>query len=166
MRSHSSGLFVAVVLLACTSACSSTEPPQAVSASIYLEEADPSRPVLVLDAAVGGGCNVDRTYEVEVEIDRFEGGESVRIVGHDYRSDGGECADLASARAEVLLSPVEANAPHSLELILGDSVGRYSLTQVADGLEVREIEAGIVSLICAEPPDVATDGCLVSPVAS
>ena len=138
----------ALVVLVVPVGCSG-ELPERVQASIEpTGSGGPEAAVIHLVAdEIGGGCNAGRMFSIEVDS-RISGTIQIVSIGaHDYRSDGGECTDLASAEAEIPLD--EGFFDGDLDTLRFDLDGRENSfrVDVVDGqLAVDEITASNVDL--------------------
>lgn len=101
-----------------------------------------------LRADVGGGCNAETVSLVTSQV---EDGDkiTVTIEGHEFRSDGGPCTDLAEARGEVQLPVVRPGAAMQLDFTLGDSRSSYRIERSVEAVVLTTLEGGRVSLICS-----------------
>ena len=102
---------------------------------------------IALRADVGGGCNAETVSLVTSEV--IDGEKiTVTIEGHDFRSDGGPCADLAQARGEVQLPALQTEEAIQLDFALGDSRSSYRIERSTDAIVFTTLEAGRVRLLC------------------
>lgn len=127
--------------------------PSSVRASLQSADAKSGDHTLVvhLDADVGGGCNVQRTYSIDVDTEVSGTSQTITIGDHDYQSDGGPCADLASAETDVPLDPGFLTGDlETIRFDLGDQENTFRLSIVDDSLRIEELSASNVDLTCSE----------------
>lgn len=144
-------LTTTALTLALLTGCS-TNLPNSVQASIGPPiDAGVDSPVVHLHADVGGGCNVEGTYTIEVETSINGTTQVITIGSHDYRSDGEECADLASAEAKVQLDPgFLSDDLDTLSFDLDGQMSSFRLSVVDGIIHIEEIAGSNVTLGCSE----------------
>ncbi len=148
---------VGLGLLLC--GCGGGELPDRVGASVIVRSAAVDTPVLRLLADVGGGCNVGGPYTLSTEVDPGDDATIVTITGHDYRSDDGECAELASAEAELDLPTLDRGQRHRLEIRLDERSNTFVVEATAEGIVATEQSGDNVRLSCRDRAEDPSTGC-------
>jgi hypothetical protein len=119
----------------------------------------------MLFADVGGGCDVEGPYQLSTDVDLRVAGATVTITGHDYDSDGLECAEVASAVAEVVLPPLPDGDRYEVEVVLSGASTVFVVEHDAEGLIATETAPDperIVALSCSRQAESPATGCTAS----
>ncbi len=151
---------VAAVSFGCLlSGCGGGELPDRVGVSVIVHSSAVDVPMLRLLADIGGGCNVGGPYTLSTAVDQADDTTTVTITGHDYRSDGGECAEIASAEAELDLPTLAPGDRHQLEIRLDGRSNTFVLEATAEGIVATERSGDNVRLSCRDREEEPTSGC-------
>lgn len=141
------------------SACGQDDLPNRVGVGVVVRASTPDRPVVELRADVGGGCNVDGPYQLSIDVTTDDGATTVTVTGHDYDSDDGECAEIASARTEVELPALAPGDRHRLEIVLDDRSSTFVIEATGIAITTVEQVGDNARLSCRDRAEEPATGC-------